>query len=140
MLDAEWVSDEEAEAAATFTEFVQQPENQERALEFGFRPANPEVEIGDPIVAENGVDPDQPQTLLEVPSPNVMVELLDRWDVQRKKARVMLLIDVSGSMGDPGDPETGETKLELAQRAAIEALERGEPAMVTPRRLLPRRP
>jgi Ca-activated chloride channel family protein len=126
-LDAEWVSDEEAEAAALFTEYVQQADVQERVLEYGFRPANPEVEIGAPVVAENGVDPDQPQTLLEVPEPSVMVELLDRWDVQRKKARVLLVIDVSGSMGDPGDPETGETKLELAQRAAVEALDEFSP-------------
>lgn len=122
VLDAEWVSQEEKDAAALFQDFVQQPENQERVLEFGFRPGNPDVAIADPIVADNGVDPDQPQTLLEVPEPEVMVELLNRWDRQRKGARVTLLIDVSGSMGDVGDPDTGETKLDLAKRAAIEAL------------------
>ena len=46
-------------------------------LEFGFRPGNPEVPVGAPIVAENGVDPDEPQTLLEVPRPDVMVSMLD---------------------------------------------------------------
>ncbi len=122
-LDAEWVSEDERDAAATFVEFVQQPENQERVLEFGFRPGNPDVAVGAPIVLENGVDPDQPQTLLEVPEPEVMVELLDKWDEQRKGARVMLLMDISGSMGDIGDPETGETKLDLAKRAVIEALD-----------------
>src|SRR5207253_659639 len=110
VLDAEWVSDEEKEAAALFQEFISEPENQERVLEFGFRPGNPDVDIADPIVAENGVDPDQPQTLLEVPEPEVMVDLLDKWDEQRKGARVVLLMDVSGSMGDVGDPDTGETK------------------------------
>ena len=122
-LDAEWVSEDERDAAATFVEFVQQPENQERVLEFGFRPGNPDVAVGAPIVLENGVDPDQPQTLLEVPEPEVMVALLDKWDEQRKGARVMLLMDISGSMGDIGDPETGETKLDLAKRAVIEALD-----------------
>ena len=38
------------------------------------------------------------------PTPPVMVELLDRWDEQRKSARVLLVIDVSGSMGDPATP------------------------------------
>ena len=122
-LDAEWVTQDEKDAAAKFIEFVQQPENQERVLEFGFRPGNPDVALGDPIVAENGVDPDQPQTLLEVPEPEVMVALLDKWDEQRKGARVTLLMDVSGSMGDVGDPETGETKLDLAKRAVIDALD-----------------
>ena len=122
-LDAEWVSQAETDAAAKFIEFVQEPENQERVLEFGFRPGNPDVALADPIVADNGVDPDQPQTLLEVPEPEVMVALLDKWDRQRKGAQVILLMDVSGSMGDIGDPDTGETKLDLAKRAAIEALD-----------------
>ncbi|MCB1004293.1 MAG: substrate-binding domain-containing protein, partial [Acidimicrobiales bacterium] len=122
-LDAEWVSEAEQDAAARFIEFVQQPENQERVLAFGFRPGNPDVALAEPIVADNGVDPDQPQTLLEVPEPEVMVALLDKWDRQRKGARVILLMDVSGSMGDTATTETRETKLDLARRAAIEALD-----------------
>ncbi|HYD08637.1 MAG TPA: VWA domain-containing protein, partial [Acidimicrobiales bacterium] len=55
--------------------------------------------------------------------PEVMIEVLDRWDEQRKSAKVMLLIDVSGSMGDIANDATGETKLDLAKRAAIEALD-----------------
>jgi Ca-activated chloride channel homolog len=122
ILDAEWVSDEQRSAAQIFTDFVQQPANQERVLEFGFRPGNTEVAIGEPVSAEFGVDPSQPQTLLEVPDPPVMVAALDRWAEQRKAARVLLVMDVSGSMGDPAG--TGrETKLDLAKSAAIEALD-----------------
>lgn len=123
ILDAEWVDDAQREGAERFQDFVQQPRNQEKVLEYGFRPGNPSVPIGDPIVADNGVDPDQPQTLLEVPSGDVLAGLLDFWDENRKGARVMLVMDVSGSMGEVADPDTGETKLELAQRAAIEALD-----------------
>ena len=123
ILDADWVDDSQRQAAQLFTDFVQQPENQERVLEFGFRPGNTDVAIGDPITAENGVDPDQPQTLLEVPEPPVMVEALDRWAEQRKSARVLLVMDVSGSMGDPAGGDTRDTKLDLAKAAAIEALE-----------------
>ena len=122
ILDAEWVSDAQRRAAQTFTDFVQRPENQQRVLEFGFRPGNTEVAIADPVSAANGVDPQQPQTLLEVPEPPVMVEALKRWDTQRKSARVLLVMDVSGSMGDPaGDGR--ETKLDLAKQAAIAALD-----------------
>jgi Ca-activated chloride channel family protein len=123
VLDAEWVSDEEREGAELFQTFVQEAENQERVLEFGFRPGNPDVAIGDPITSENGVDPGQPQTLLEVPEPPVMIELLDRWDEQRKPARVELLVDVSGSMGDPASGDSGPTKLDLAIQAATNALD-----------------
>jgi Ca-activated chloride channel homolog len=122
VLDADWVSPAEKDAAAAFGEFVLRPENQQRVLEFNFRPANPEVAIGAPIVPENGVDPDQPQTLLQVPSPPVMVALLDRWSEQRKPARVLMVIDISGSMKEPADGGR-ETKLDLAKAAAIDSLD-----------------
>jgi hypothetical protein len=56
-----------------FEDFVQRPENQVSVLEFGFRPGNIEVPIGEPIVAENGVDPTSRRPLA-VPDPEVMVE------------------------------------------------------------------
>ena len=121
-LDAEWVDDREAEAAGLFVDFVTEPANQERVLEYGFRPANPDVSVGDPISEDNGVNPAPPQTLLDLPDATVLSRLLDDWADQRKPARVLLVIDVSGSMGDLGDPETGETKLDLAKEAAAEAL------------------
>jgi Ca-activated chloride channel family protein len=123
VLDAEWVSDTERDGAELFQEFVQEPDNQEQVLEFGFRPGNPDVAIADPITADLGVDPDQPQTLLEVPSPPVMIELLDRWDEQRKPARVEMVIDVSGSMGDGAGSDPVPTKLDLAIEAAVNAID-----------------
>ncbi|HEX2029650.1 MAG TPA: substrate-binding and VWA domain-containing protein, partial [Nitriliruptorales bacterium] len=123
VLDADWVSDEQRRGAAAFGEFVQRAENQARVLEFGFRPGNPEVPIADPIVSANGVDPDQPQTTLELPEPPVMTALLDEWKENRKGARVLLVLDVSGSMGDPAGQGTRDTKLDLAKQAAIDALD-----------------
>lgn len=125
VLDAEWVSADERDAAAKFQAFVQQPANQRKVLEYGFRPGNPEVAVGAPVTAANGVDPDQPSTLLSVPDPAVMVGLLDQWAVNRKTARVLMVLDVSGSMGDEGGD--GETKLELAKQAAIDALDQFNP-------------
>ena len=104
---------------------MQTPENQEQVLKFGFRPGNPEVPVGEPIVRGNGVDPDQPSTLLEVPSGQVMIDLLDAWAIQRKGARVLMVLDVSGSMGEPADPAdpNGPTKLDLAKQAVISGLD-----------------
>jgi Ca-activated chloride channel family protein len=123
VLDAEWVDERERAAAERFSAFVQRPENQRRVLEFGFRSGNPEVGIADPITPELGLDPTQPQTSLELPDPPVMVDLLDRWDQQRKSARVLLTVDVSGSMGDPAGGAARETKLDLAKAAAVQALD-----------------
>ncbi|MBA3281185.1 MAG: VWA domain-containing protein, partial [Acidimicrobiia bacterium] len=98
--------------------------SQKKVLEFGFRPGNPDVAVGSPITPENGVDPDQPSTLLQVPEPPVMLSLLEKWREQRKSARVLLVLDVSGSMKEPADPDDqgGPTKLDLAKKAAIESL------------------
>jgi Ca-activated chloride channel family protein len=93
-------------------------------LSYHFRPGNTAVPIGDPIVAANGVDPNQPQTLLEVPQAKVLTTLLDKWAVQRKKAKVTLVLDVSGSMGDPADPKRPDlgSKLDLAKQAIRDAV------------------
>lgn len=120
ILDAPWVTADQKQAAELFRDYVLQPANQQRVLQYGFRPGNPQVAVGAPIVAANGVDPDQPQAVLEVPSPPVLVQALDKWAEQRKAARVLLVIDVSGSMGE--DAGTGEPKLELAKRAAVASL------------------
>ena len=125
VLDAPWVDDAEREGGKAFAEFVRRPENQEKVLEFGFRPGNPAVPVGKPITADSGVDPDQPETTLGVPSPEVLVRIVDLWAEQRKSARVLLVLDVSGSMGE--ETADGSTKLDLAKDAAIDALELFKP-------------
>ena len=122
-LDGDWVDQREKDAAALFVDYVSTDANQEKVLEYGFRPATPDVAVGSPIDEENGVNPAPPETLLDVPEPAVLAGLLDDWAVQRKSARVLMVIDVSGSMGDPGNEETGDTKLDLAKTAAIQALD-----------------
>ena len=83
------VTTPERDGAAALRGFVQEPANQRTVLEYGFRPGNPDVRGGDPrSTPDNGVDPDQPQTALRVPEPAVMIELLERWEEQRKPARV----------------------------------------------------
>jgi Ca-activated chloride channel homolog len=127
VLDAPWVSNAEKQAARSFSEFVTKAKNQRRVLKFGFRPGNPAVAVGKPITTKNGLDPEQPQTTLEVPEDAVLAGVIDEWDQVRKKARVLLVIDVSGSMGDEADPKTGATKLDLAKRAATAALDQFQP-------------
>ncbi len=125
VLNAPWVTAAEKKAARLFEDFVQRPANQKRVLEFGFRPGNPDVAIGSPISARYGVDPKQPGTALGVPEPAVLVRLIEKWGEQRKAARVMLVIDVSGSMAE--EVADGETKLDLAKRASVDALSQFKP-------------
>jgi len=120
ILDAPWVAPKQRAGAQAFSRFVLEPDNQKLALAAGFRPANPAVPLGDPIIAANGVDPGQPATTLGVPDPAVLASIITRWGEQRKAAQVLVVIDVSGSMGEEGG--NGQTKLDLAKQAAVNAL------------------
>ena len=72
----------------------------------------------------NGVDPNQPQTLARgARARRCSFGILDQWAQQRKGARVLLVIDVSGSMGDRGRRTAATTKLDLAKQAATAALD-----------------
>src|SRR5207249_1831862 len=105
--------------AADFLKFLQQPAQQQRFQRFAFRDFDGRP--GNEVNQTNGMLPDQPKAVLTPPSPGVLDLILRSWTELRKRARVLIVIDVSGSMGDPV-PKSGDTKLELAKRAAITAL------------------
>jgi Ca-activated chloride channel family protein len=95
---ADWVTDEQRAAAKAFTDFIRSEAIQKKILENGFRPANPNVALGYPIVPELGVDPNQPTTILEIPDPDVIAAVQASWQFVKKQADVLLVIDTSGSM------------------------------------------
>lgn len=116
IVNADWVTPEQQAAARVFTQWVLTPAMQQIIMAEGFRPANPSVAIGFPITAENGADPDQPRAVLDVPTAEVIVTIQQSWQLVKKQADLLLLIDVSGSMRDEG-------KLAQAQEAALAFLE-----------------
>ncbi|MCC6553685.1 MAG: VWA domain-containing protein [Polyangiaceae bacterium] len=99
VLDADWVGAEERDAAQVFLKFLKDKPQQERALALGFRPADPAIAINAPVDAAHGVDPKQPQTLLEVPDGPTLEKLLAVWRDAKKSSDVILVFDKSGSMG-----------------------------------------
>jgi Ca-activated chloride channel family protein len=122
VLDAKWVSPEQKRAAKVFGDYVQRPANQRKVLENGFRPGNDSVALGAPIDAKHGLDPSQPQAQLEEPSSAVVAGLIDHWSTIRKGARVLMVVDISGSMGERATSGKPATKLDLAKRAATGSL------------------
>lgn len=89
---------DERDAAERFYEFLLSEESQRAAMSFGFRPANPNVPLTDPISPAFGVDPQGVQTVLAVPTAEVIVAIKNSWSLNRKRADIVLVVDTSGSM------------------------------------------
>jgi Ca-activated chloride channel homolog len=98
ILDADWVGADERAAATSFQAFLKSKPAQERAMALGFRPSDPAIAIAAPIDAAHGVDPKQPQTILQVPSNQTLSKLLDVWKLTKKGTDATVVFDKSGSM------------------------------------------
>ncbi len=120
VLDASWVSPAQKAGAADFLTWVREADQQRRFTEAGFRTY--EGVPGDVIRPEDGMLPAGATSVLAPPAPTVLAALQNSWDALRKRAHVLMVMDISGSMGEPV-PEAGTDKLELAKQAAIGALD-----------------
>jgi Ca-activated chloride channel family protein len=96
VLNAPWVEAGEQAAARDFLTWLQEPERQKRFLSAGFRDSTGQIapEIG----LKNGIVPEGPAVVLHAPSPAVLDLMRKSWENVRKRARILLVFDVSGSM------------------------------------------
>nr|BAJ07080.1 von Willebrand factor, type A [uncultured bacterium] len=103
---------------ARFRDHLLSPISQEHVLRQGYRPADFSIPLdggGSPLSAENGVDPSEPKTALQVPNASVIQVVRDVWWYTKRHTNVYLVVDTSGSM-------SGE-KLAQAQEALSAFLE-----------------
>jgi Ca-activated chloride channel homolog len=103
--NAEWVSPEQAEAAALFGDYLLQREQQEATIDNFLRPADPSIALRAPLDLEHGADPRvSPATVPALPSPDAAVSaaVTDLFSLTKRPATVILILDVSLSMvGQP---------------------------------------
>ena len=94
-----WMSPEETAAAKEIISFLRKPEIQQIAVDLGLRPGIPGVPLGNKFSENYGVK-SQPQYIAyRPPQPEVVAEMLKVWQEYAKKdSRVVILVDVSGSM------------------------------------------
>lgn len=118
-LNADWVSQTKRTAAADFLTWLHDPSRQKAFTDAGFRTF--EGQPGDAVTQANGLLAAGATTVLRPPGPAVLAAVQRSWDELRKRAHVLMILDVSGSMGEPV-PSAGMTKLELAQQAAASAI------------------
>ncbi len=113
ILEGPWMDDELTAAAEMYRDYLLAEEQQQKALQYGFRPADPGIPIAAPITPENGVDPDQPQTLLEVPRAEVTRAVRGLWEENKKRVEVQVVLDISGSMNEGGRLQSAKEALNI---------------------------
>ena len=114
-----WADDARRQVAADFLAHLRAAEQQRRFAEIGFRGFDGKP--GGTVTADNGALPDVALNALSPPAPAVLDSVLKSWTNLRKPANVLLVVDVSGSMGEEVEG-TGKSRLELAKQAAITSL------------------
>ena len=100
VLNADWVTPADRQAATAFQKFLAGEVGADLAGRYGFRPGDPEAKAAGLVNAASGVDPSKPRRELLLPEPSVLNKVLTTWRRDRKPARVMLVLDNSGSMQD----------------------------------------
>jgi len=115
VVNAPWVTAEQKEAAEIYLQFLLEKQQQQRALTYGFRPADVQIPLASPIDTRYGVNPNEPKTTLEVPSVTVMNEIKQLWYQQKRHANVVLVLDTSGSMNGK--------KMDNARKGALQLLD-----------------
>ena len=98
IVNAPWVTAEQREAARLFENFLLDRPQQLKSLEYGFRPADPSIPLTAPLDTQHGVDSNQPQTILEVPSAAVIKGIETLWRQTKKPVDLVVVMDISGSM------------------------------------------
>ncbi len=98
VLNAPWVTAEQKDAAGVFQTFLLDKPQQLKALELGFRPADPSIPLAFPLDAQHGADPAQPQTILEIPNAAIIDGIQNLWKQTKKPVDLIVVMDISGSM------------------------------------------
>ncbi|MCU1678708.1 MAG: von Willebrand factor type [Frankiales bacterium] len=121
VLNTDWVSAAQRAGAADFLSWLHEPAQQRAFTDVGFRGVDRKPNPA--LVGPGWAMGDAAEIALPYPAPKVLSEARAAWDQLRKRARVLLLIDESGSMDEPATGASGPSKMELAKRAASASLD-----------------
>jgi Ca-activated chloride channel family protein len=120
--NADWVTAEQAEGAQLFLDYLLASEQQSLAIDNYLRPLDVSIPLHAPMDLANGTDPRiSPETVRSLPSPDAEVSaaVIDLFAITKRKATIIIVLDVSGSM-------EGE-KIKSATAATVEFLSRLDP-------------
>ena len=115
-----WVDEQKGRAAARFLDHLRSDAVQREFLNNAFRGARGET--GEPIDTSPELNPSKPSVLFAPLDPRSLEQVQSSWITYRKRARVLLIMDVEASMSERV-PSASKTKLDLAKEAWVAALD-----------------
>jgi Ca-activated chloride channel family protein len=101
ILDADWVTDEQREAAELYRDYILSSEQQALAVENYLRPIDASIPLRAPIALDSGTDPRvtiETVPPLASPSGEAAAAVKDVFHLTKKKATIVIVLDISGSM------------------------------------------
>lgn len=121
--NGDWVSDEQAEAANLFGDYLLDNTQQEAAIDNYLRPINTSISLRAPVDMAHGTDPTiTPAQVPALPSPDAQVSaaVIDLFQQTKRKATILIVLDTSGSMQT-------DNRIGTATQATVEFLTRLDP-------------
>lgn len=122
VLHGDWVTEEQKEAAKIFKDYLLDSKQQEMAINYYLRPIDASIPLHGPLTLDSGTDPRvTPETIpaLQSPPAEVSSAVKDVFHQTKKKASIVLVLDISGSM--EGD------KIKNAVASSVNFVERLDP-------------
>ena len=101
ILDADWVTDEQKEAAQIFKDYILEQKQQELAITYYLRPVDDSIPLHAPLTLADGTDPRVTRLnvpALQSPSADISSAVKDVFHQTKKKSTIVFLLDISGSM------------------------------------------
>jgi Ca-activated chloride channel family protein len=101
ILDGDWVTDEQKDAAKIFQTYLLDKKQQELAITYYLRPVDASIPLHAPLTLGDGTDPRVTRSsvpALQSPSADVSSAVKDVFHQTKKKSTIVLLLDISGSM------------------------------------------
>ncbi|MFG2040178.1 substrate-binding and VWA domain-containing protein [Dactylosporangium sp. NPDC048998] len=119
ILEAPWAKKDRQDVAKAFVTYARSPEGRKVFLDAGYRDPN---RVGGAALSGNSSFSARIKTVPRaVLLPESVKQSMDTWTALTRPTNVLLVLDVSGSMGEQV-PGTGKTRMQLAKDAAHAAV------------------